>query len=50
MRAALLHFAEVNHITPAPMRGYHETITLVWMRIGLPIAISGRRFTAPDED
>ena len=33
MRDALLHYAEVNHITPAPMRGYHETITLVWMRI-----------------
>lgn len=33
MRDGLRRFVAVHQITPAPMRGYHETITLVWMRI-----------------
>lgn len=43
MRDALLHYAAVHGIVPSGMRGYHETITLAWMRlVGRYVAAMGR--------
>lgn len=49
MRDALRHFAVVHKIVASPGRGYHETLTQVWMRLVAHAASEGDLGTSRHE-